>query len=217
MAKSSKKDRGAQARARREVLRRKEQRSRLLRRGLLGLLAIAVVAAVATAILLANRKGHQKVTRLDPAAAAAGCNWLHTETFEAGMHIPQDQAARYSTSPPIGGPHYSVPGLAPTTTGVHDAPIQNEIQVHNVEHGHIGIQYNRLEPALVERLKVVAATYPDWIFVAPYPAMNEKLALTSWGHLLSCDKPNEKVIDVARNFIADFRDRAPESIPGTPM
>lgn len=37
------------------------------------------------------------------------------------------------------------------------------------------------------------------------------------GHLLSCNKPNEKVIDVARKFIADFRDQAPESIPGMAM
>lgn len=153
------------------------------------------------------------VEALNALAASAGCSPVQTPKIEGNLHITPPETNRYGTSPPTSGMHYP----RPSSTGIHREPIQNEVQVHNLEHGHIGIQHRDLAPALVAELERLGRSDPQWIFVAPYPAMSHKVAFTAWGRLLACDGPDARIGDVAAGFVAAFRGKAPESIPGSPL
>jgi hypothetical protein len=85
---------------------------------------------------------------------------------------------RYNTSPPTSGPHLG--SLA--RWGVHEVPIPNELQVHNLEDGGVMVQYNCPDgcPDLVTQLEGVVDQYHDGIILAPYPGMDSRIALTAW-------------------------------------
>lgn len=86
----------------------------------------------------------------------------------------------YNSIPPTSGVHYPVtPAL-----GVYQAPMLEELQVHALEHGHIGVQYAADTPAgAVRALEKLAGQFPDDVFVAPYPKLQHGIALTAWGRI----------------------------------
>ena len=100
---------------------------------------------------------------------------------EGNLHITYPQTAEYGTTPPTSGPHYT--NLAPW--GVHDEPIPNELQVHNLEDGGVMIQYNCTEscPDLVDQLASIVKRYDEGVILAPYPDMPYRIALTAWTRL----------------------------------
>ena len=70
------------------------------------------------------------------------------------------------------------------------------------------VQYNcrkyQCEDDLVNRLTEIVRTYPPQVYLAPYPAMDAKIALAAPGKLLILDDLNE---DKIREFINDNLDR----------
>ena len=85
----------------------------------------------------------------------------------------------YNSNPPTSGPH--VGNVA--RWGIHRTPVPKELQVHNLEDGGVIIQYNCQNcPDLVSKLKKIAKGY-NRILLAPYPNMDEKIALTAWGKI----------------------------------
>jgi hypothetical protein len=100
---------------------------------------------------------------------------------EGNLHITYPQTAEYGTIPPTSGPHYT--NLA--RWGVHDEPITNELQVHNLEDGGIMIQYDCAEscPELVDQLASIVERYDEGVILAPYPDMPYRIALTAWTRL----------------------------------
>lgn len=100
---------------------------------------------------------------------------------EGNLHIAYPQTAEYGTIPPTSGPHYT--NLA--RWGVHDEPIPDELQVHNLEDGGVMIQYNCVEscPELVDQLTSIVARYDEGVILAPYPDMPYRIALTAWTRL----------------------------------
>lgn len=148
----------------------------------------------------------------------AGCDPLRSPPSEGAQHIAPPTRVAYKTDPPTSGSHYSVPGRGPIPTGIHPAPIENEGQVHNLEHGHVGMHYAPgVARDVVSALERVVRAEPTWIFLAPRPSIRG-VAFTSWGRLLSCPRPTDAaaVESVAREFVRLFRDKATESIPGVP-
>ena len=61
-------------------------------------------------------------------------------TSQGNAHITEAQIGQftYNTIPPTSGPHLG--SLA--RWGVHDEPIPNELQVHNLEDGGVMVQYD---------------------------------------------------------------------------
>src|SRR3990172_5795728 len=100
-------------------------------------------------------------------------------SIEGIAHIrPGQPHPAYSTYPPTSGVHYE--GSA--EWGIYDNPIPDEIQVHNLEHGGILVQYNCQGcDDLVENLRKVVARYNTKVILAPYPKMDSRIALTAWG------------------------------------
>jgi len=65
--------------------------------------------------------------------------------------------------------------------GVHDTLIPDEVLVHNLEHGGVGIHYDCPAgcPALVQSLEGISGRYGK-VVMSPYPDMGITIALTAW-------------------------------------
>ncbi|MFQ5883302.1 MAG: DUF255 domain-containing protein [Candidatus Methylomirabilales bacterium] len=91
----------------------------------------------------------------------------------------------YNSDPPTSGPH--LPQVA--RWGIYDQPVPRESQVHNLEHGGVIIQYNCECPELIQKLTAIAKRYQEKsLILAPYPGMDDRIALTTWARI---DKFNE--------------------------
>ena len=112
--------------------------------------------------------------------------------FEGQQHILYPETTSYETSPPTSGPHY--PQLA--RWGIHDEPIANELQVHNLEDGGVMVQYNCLTGCeeLVAQLEAVVSRYHENVILAPYPDMDVRIALTAWRRLETLENFDEERI-----------------------
>jgi len=127
--------------------------------------------------------------------------------IQVGQSHPQ-----YNSVPPTSGWHYA----NPAPWGVSREPIPDEVQVHDLEHGGIMVQYDCPTdcPDLISKLETIGRSYPSKVIVAPYPGLVEKtqhrIALTAWTKLMNLDNPDEAQI---RRFIAQNKDKAPEFFP----
>jgi hypothetical protein len=122
--------------------------------------------------------------------------------FEGQQHILYPETATYETRPPTSGPHY--PQLA--RWGIHDEPIANELQVHNLEDGGVMVQYNCPTGCeeLVTQLESVVSRYHENVILAPYPDMEARIALTAWRRLDTLETFDEQRIV---NFIEAYKGR----------
>lgn len=94
----------------------------------------------------------------------------------------------YDSQPPTSGPRLRT--LA--DWGVQALPVPPELQVHNLEHGGVMVQYNCADgcPGLAAALARLTAPY-ERVIVAPYPLMEARIALTAWGRILTLDDVDE--------------------------
>lgn len=154
---------------------------------------------------------------LAAAAAAAGCSDPEAFPTDDSTHVPEGEIS-YDRYPPEGGAHR--PNWS--DTGIHDEPIEDETQVHNLEHGHVGLQgAEELDIDLIEVLATHAEDQPEWIFVAPYENFqgDTVLSLTAWGHRVDCGPgltDPQALDDLVEAFLDEHMDNAPESVPGVP-
>jgi hypothetical protein len=167
--------------------------------------AAAVVAAIAGSKISANKSSEQ----FDALATSGGCGKVQIVAIPSRRHL-DGQRIHYSTSPPAGGDHYSVPLDAgfydePLTTSTASPTTSKSIYraVHSLEHGAVIIWFNDLSPSQTSTLKDHYGS-EDHVIVAPYPKLKpgDKIALSAWGRLDYCTKASTKVIDA---FIRRFR------------
>ena len=116
----------------------------------------------------------------------------------------------YNSTPPTSGAH------APSWVqcGIYTEPIQDEFQVHNLEHGFVLLQYNTEDSALITESTSVAQVldgWPNYFIVAPYPEMEHTIALTAWGVTEYMETVDPSDIEA---FVNAYRGRGPEA--GTP-
>jgi len=125
---------------------------------------------------------------------------LGNEHIEPGTESPKP----YNSTPPTSGPHH--PFLAPW--GIHTNEIPDELQVHNLEDGGVIIHYrcDVVCPDLIEKLAAAGQPYLSsphpFVILAPYPKMESRIALTSWGRIDQFDNFEEERI---RRFIETYR------------
>ncbi len=155
-----------------------------------GVAGLAVLAAVAFGIWLAY---------FQPRPGES------VSTYGAGDHSGAPEGG-YSTSPPTSGPH--APQAPPW--GEQDA-LPEQSQVHALEHGGVLVQYNCSPgcPQLVRNLEVITREYDRGVILAPYPNMDAKIALTSWGQI---DLLEEFDLERIEKFVSENRGHAPEGI-----
>jgi len=145
---------------------------------------------------------------------------------QPGQHRSQCPRSSYNSFPPTSGCH------APQRTfyGVHEDPVPFELQLHNLEHGAVIIQYRTsgvlgLDENLIDELggwaedlrqqdprycRLIVAPYPGKFQapkVNPAEAAEKVIALTSWGRIdLLDDYDRERI----QGFIDAWINRGPE-------
>lgn len=202
-----------------EIKAKKERRNRFL---LGGFIAAAVVGLIVAIILASGSSTKINTAALNKDASAAQCSNLLPIADQGRSHIQSPSTFKYNTFPPTSGSHYAIAGQAPAPTGVHLSPIPNEDQVHNLEHGHIGIQYNNLPDSIISALEQFTTARDTYVFMAPYPSMPAgiELAFTRWDQKITCGSPTDAaaVVKLATSFYNAFHGLGPEgAIPGTPI
>ncbi len=96
----------------------------------------------------------------------------------AKIYSPTDSGGHSEVSPP---------------DHIFTQPMHSAIQRHMLEHADgsgpsgVVINYNCVdfacEPGLLEQLVEIARGYPAFVYIAPYPRMDAKIALTRLGQL----------------------------------
>lgn len=160
----------------------KEKRQRSARLQKLLFLAIGLLALTGVGYW-----GYRQWTTGSPGDFVASLGNRHITPFEVGR-------TAYNSDPPTSGPH--LPSIA--HWGVHEEPIQKELQVHNLEDGGVLVQYNcpQTNPecgALVEKLAQIVRRY-DHAILAPYTGISHKIALTAWSRIDKLNDFDEKRI-----------------------
>jgi Protein of unknown function (DUF3105) len=165
----------------------------------------AIVATVVTVIVVGTIVG---VVMMRNASRDVALRELNVQTFpdQGRTHLSAGgKYAKYNSTPPTSGPHD--PNPAPC--GVSTEPIPNEVQVHDLEHGVVMVQYRPgLDQAQVQRLASLARSYSSHVIVAPYTGLQTPVAVTAWTRLMTLDRVDTGKI---RTFIDLYRQRGPEA------
>jgi hypothetical protein len=190
------------------VARRAEERARRERKRMfirIGGIAAALLVVAALAIIV-----YPLLANSDPGSAVPRVEAQGRQMPSQGRdHIVVGQIhPDYNSNPPTSGWHYA----NWEKWGVHTDPIPAGLQIHNLEHGGIMVQYNCPDgcPELVEQLKGIVDRYRAKVILAPYPDMDTRIALTAWTWIDQFDEFDEARI---RAFIDTHINCGPEYIP----
>lgn len=114
----------------------------------------------------------------------------------------------YETTPPTTGDHS--PSAAPC--GVHNTQIPDELFVHSLEHGAVGILYDpqQVEVSAIRDIEAKVDEFDDRTISAPYSGTETPITLTSWTRLMRLDEYDEDTVD---EYIEAFRGSGPENLP----
>ena len=141
-----------------------------------------------------------------PALSAGGCTYRKVAD-QGANHVRDGTRVRYSTFPPTTGNHYATPAI----WNLYEEPLEQSRIVHNYEHGGVAIQYGRDVPEeTVADLRDFYLDDPNGMILAPLPRLGNKIALTAWTELATCDGFDESAFAAFREA---FRAKGPERIP----
>ena len=194
--------------------RRGRSRSRQRRKRSLLMFGGTIFAIIFIAALVVspdwNREG----------AAVKGVNTgghieLDPDDGRAHIDVNTPYSGTYSVVPATSGPHWagattSVGIPSPARWGMYTGVLPDEVLVHNLEHGGIGLHYDcETEcPEIVKGLNDIIPRDPSQFIMSAYPGLPSKIAITAWRHHLYLDEVDvEEII----RFITEYQDRAPES------
>ena len=175
----------------------------------MGVLAVLIIAGLALPSF-GGGGGGQNISSESLADRPIGDSAPGTDFADQGrVHLEigeRNPEGYYNSNPPTSGAH------APSWVdcGIHDEPILDELQVHNLEHGFVIIQYNTQDENTISYLEEVAGEldqWPHYYILAPYPELENTIALTAWGKAQYMD-----TVDVAamKAFAKAYRGRGQE-------
>lgn len=112
----------------------------------------------------------------------------------------------YNSNPPTSGWHVETSAA----WGISTTPLSDKLQVHNLEHGGIIIQYKQgIDSTTLEKLKELTKRYRTKVILAPRASLDRNIALTAWTYLDKFDEFDECRIS---GFISAHVNRGPEFI-----
>lgn len=206
--------------------RRERSHSRKKRRRMVfyvggGVLAVIFIASLTLAPGLGGGHGGSSTSTT---AQQAGLNTggpVPQDGDDGSLHVGTGEThSAYSFTPATSGPHWfqsdtpaGVP--SPARWGTYEFEIPDEVLIHNLEHGGIGVHYNcglaENCDTLVQQLEDLIPRNPSQYIMSPYSSMDQAIAITAWRHHLFLDEYDE---DAVIDFIDAYIDRGPESVPG---
>ena len=156
-------------------------------------------------------------------------NTTGPQGINTGGHIaldPDDGRGHIDNNTSLGGPYSVVPATSgshwfgattgagtpsPARWGRYETALPDEVLIHNLEHGGIGLHYDCDEacPEIVKALDDIIPRSPSQYIMSPYRGMPSKIAITSWRHHLYLDEVD---VEEIKKFIEEYKDRAPESV-----
>ncbi|HZK51620.1 MAG TPA: DUF3105 domain-containing protein [Actinomycetota bacterium] len=128
------------------------------------------------------------------------------EFREARGHT--NEPVNYPMTPPVTGDHSQ--SAAPC--GIHGTQIADELYVHSLEHGTVGVLYDpqKVEVETIRDIEALVGEYDDRTIAAPYPGTETPISVTSWNKMMRLDEFEE---DTVTEYIDAFRGRGPENLP----
>lgn len=155
--------------------------------------------------------------------AAKGCT---LETVKAVTNksdhsdVPTPETkVNWNTFPPSNGPHYG----STIIYGSYDEPLQEQLLVHNLEHGGVAIQWgSKISADEVAKIRSWYQDDPDGLVLAPLPALGDKISLVAWqdttpgvgdkglGRVAKCTKFDKGAFD---SFLEAYGFQGPEAFP----
>jgi hypothetical protein len=184
-------DRKEEARKFREAERRRARRSASLRRTFVS--AGIAVAAVAALTLFRSLQGPDDIPQAAiQAASQAGCTEPEhrPDLTPSQRHLGPGETITYPDPPATSGTHNG--SQPPDDPKVYDAPFEETLAVHALEHGGVFVYYlpeanGGISQAVVDRLATIA-TGSNATFLAPFPTLTPEtaLTLTAWNYRQSC-------------------------------
>jgi hypothetical protein len=169
--------------------------------GVVALIAV-VVAIVAFGSSSVNAKAAVK------ALNAAGCVYRQYPAQPRSPHyttLHPNPPPKWNSFPPSSGRHYYQWVL----WGDYSQPVPLIMEVHNLEHGGMIIQYGSKVPQSdIDKINEFWRADANAMLVAPLPKLGDKIALTAWTHWAECTRFNQNAF---KKFQQAFRYHAPES------
>lgn len=109
-------------------------------------------------------------------------------------HLAQGETPPdYNSSPATSGDH----SAAAAECGIYTSEVPDQVQVHNLEHGTVVIQYQPdLDPTEIQALQEYARTKAGHILVAPRADLDDPVVVTSWTRMLRLPAADIDTIDV---------------------
>ncbi len=192
-----------QREAERRARRARRKRFRKLRRYILAVGVSALGLLIIVGLVIPSLPSPERSVRDSGHGPGTVVDDLGRGHFPLGSPAP---AGYYNSVPPTSGTH--APGW--TQCGLHTEQIADEIQVHNLEHGFVLMQYNPNDLLIRDNLVGIAEQLPGWpnyYVVAPNSAIEKPIALTAWARTQFLDTVDENVI---RAFAEAYRGLGPE-------
>lgn len=120
------------------------------------------------------------------------------EFSTAGANQHTTSPVSYENIPPVSGEHAPHPGEC----GVFAQQQPNEVMVHKLEHGSIGLLYTPdTDPEEIKQLEAIVGEYDENIFSMPYEGMDSQIVIAAWGYTMELDSFEEDSIE---EFIDEF-------------
>ena len=119
--------------------------------------------------------------------------------------VANEPAPEYNSNPPTSGPH----SPTPAPCGIYRSPVSDIVQVHDLEHGVVAVQY---DPAIGDeqrdQLEEFGRDAPSHVIVAPREGMDSMIAVTAWTKLMTMDTVDLAAIE---GFYGQFAQAGPEA------
>lgn len=116
-----------------------------------------------------------------------------------------DPIPDYNSAPATSGDHFPTAAQC----GIYTSEIPDSIQVHNLEHGTVVVQYQPdVDPDELQALHDYARTKQSHILVAPREDLEDPVVITSWTRMLRLESVDLVTIDV---YYDQFAFKGPEA------
>lgn len=181
---------------------RRERRQKFLIFGIVGVVCLGLIIAVAVPLVGEAR-------RQAAVEAAADAPIEGVEEFEDLSADHVTGTVDYATSPPAGGDHNAVW----QNCGVYAEPVSNENAVHSLEHGAVWITYSPDLPTDQVTALTAKAQGQGYALVSPYEDISAPIVLSAWGAQLAVDEADDPRVDA---FLAKYLQGEQTPEPGAP-